>query len=79
MVERRVPISSIRRRIEIEENIQNDDNKKTAAMFRLERKWERSIRELLVDGGAEQVAIKLGISENTVYTWKVRLGLLVAR
>ena len=77
-LERRKPITKIKQRILLEEKEQNNDHRKTARMFRLERKFGRDITELLAYDGRthEEMGKYLGISPNTIYAWRVRFGIV---
>ena len=77
----RVPATELRRRVRRERGVDSSDGFKTAQMFKLERKYGKSIQELLSSDGLTglQIAGMLGITEGAVSKWRKRFRLPTSR
>ena len=68
----------INRRVR-EAQINPDDYIKTSAMFQLERKYNRNIRDLLAEREGTGVALgrRYAVSTSAICRWRKRLGIVV--
>ena len=76
---RNYTLTRLREQLRLERGLEDTaDGAKTAAMFRLERKFGQDIRVLLVSLAGEtgiQVAARLSVSPAAVSKWRKRLGI----
>ena len=72
--------ASLRRQVELDRGQSKNEYLKTAAMFRLERRFNQNIYYLLDQkrGSGKTLAVKYGINEATISKWRKKLGIEVA-
>lgn len=72
-------VSELRRRVQAEQAPVLGEELKTAAMYRLDRKFSEDIYALLAPGrGTGKVLGKrYGVSESVISKWRAKLGILV--
>lgn len=76
---KRTGMAALRRRVELERGLSKGEDLKTAAMYRLERKFGLSIWDLLVAsaGPGYVLAKRYGVSKSAISKWRKRLGIKV--
>lgn len=77
MLKHRRTYKQIKEHTLLELGLNEQEELKTGAMFRLERRYGRSIQELLkVDGvSVRELGIKLGMDYSTVSKWRKLFGI----